>query len=91
MTELICKFCGRQAIMASRGDVILVGPCLGCGASAYEIRQVFAQTEPAAPRRRWLSSGSGMQVFDEPLFELGHEPLVYLREPRSVPLEYTIR
>jgi len=93
MTELICKFCGRQAIMTSRGDVLLVGPCLGCGASAYEIRQVPIQTErySGTPRRQWLSTGSGSAVL-EPIFEMGHhEPLGYFREPRSVELEHTIR
>jgi len=92
MTELICKFCGRQALATSRGDVLLVGPCLGCGASAYELRQVFVQASTVvAPRRHWLSSGSGSAVL-EPIFEMGHhEPLGYFREPRSAELEHTIR
>lgn len=85
MTELHCKYCGRQAIMASRGDMLLVGPCAGCGASEYAMRQVFSQPEPSYQPARWMSTGSGMQP---DIIDQWRGPLVM---PRLVALEYTIR
>ncbi len=85
MTQIICKFCGRAAIAATNGDVLLVGTCAGCGASQFEIRRVFLQDEPQAPRRQWMSSGSGMQP---DMIDRWRGPIAM---PRSVELGHIIR
>jgi hypothetical protein len=85
MTQIICKFCGRAALAVAKGDVLLVGTCEGCGASQFEMRQVFPQVEQQAPRHKWLSSGSGMQP---DMIERWHGPLI---SPRPVEMGYTIR
>lgn len=89
MTILKCRYCGRQSTVVMHGDMLIVSPCVGCGATDHELHELAPRRAPR--QRQWFSSGS-MTLEPLPVFEMGHhEPLGYLNRPEPAEFEYTIR